>query len=97
MLRPAISSGEYGRTPFTCSTVVSMVNSGTISTMPPTAMTITVSTSSRNSVLFDDRVGELGHGALLPGHGKAARQWRLAPLPRNASSVDGLRTVWIKL
>src|SRR5690348_14312783 len=35
--------------PFTCSTVVSMVNSGTISTIPPIAIVISVSTTMRTA------------------------------------------------
>src|ERR1039457_6361361 len=54
MSRPRDSSGEYGRTPVTCSTVVSMVNSGMISTRPPTAITSTVNTMNRNA--FRSRV-----------------------------------------
>src|ERR1700748_1462569 len=47
MSRPRSSNGEYGRMPSTCSTVVSIVNNGTISTMPPTAMVTSVPSNKK--------------------------------------------------
>src|SRR3954465_13716344 len=78
MSRPRSSSGEYGRTPCTCSTVVSTVNSGTISTMPPTA-TVSNDPISRKMAFFSNHSWRIRNCIVLfSRHGEAAQRRRCA-------------------
>src|SRR3954447_21606910 len=60
--------------PCTCSTVVSTVNSGTISTMPPTA-TVSSDPISRKMAFFSNHSWRICI-VLFPRHGEAAHRCR---------------------
>src|SRR5271165_4813529 len=74
MSRPRNSSGEYGRIPATCSTVVSMVNNGTISMIPPIA-TVSNDPISRKIAFFSKNSWRMNI-VLLPRHGESAHRSR---------------------
>src|SRR3954451_25352425 len=64
--------------PCTCSTVVSTVNSGTISTMPPTA-TVSNDPTSRKMAFFSNHSWRIRNCIVLfPRHGEAAQRCRCA-------------------
>src|ERR1700760_3872669 len=74
MSRPRSSSGEYGRMPCTCSTVVSTVNSGTISTMPPMATVSNDPTRSMRAFFSNHSWRIRSCIVLFPRHGEAAQR-----------------------
>ena len=91
MSRPASSSGLYGRTPFTCSTVVSIVKVGTISTSPP-IITATSAKTVRTAVFALNECVSVQHVGYSAATGMAP------PKPSTrVGAVLALRTVMNKL